>query len=62
MDKRQKMKNLRLFGTDGFEDFARKVSRSIGVTLTQRQEKLFSDGEPYIKSSTGRESNVRSSD
>ena len=56
------MKNLRLFGTDGFEDFARKVSRSIGVTLTQRQEKLFSDGEPYIKSSTGRESNVRSSD
>lgn len=56
------MKNLRIFGTDGFEDFARKVSRSMGVNLTQRQEKLFSDGEPYIKSSTGREGNVRSSD
>lgn len=56
------MKNLRLFGTDGFEDFARKVAKSIGTTLTQRQEKLFCDDEPYIKSSTGREGNVRNAD
>lgn len=56
------MKNLRLFGTDGFDEFAKKVARSIGTNLTQRQEKLFHDGEPYIKSATGREGNVRSAD
>ena len=56
------MKNLRVFGMDGFEDFARKVAKSLGTALTQRQEKLFCDGEPYIKSVTGKEGNVRSAD
>jgi len=56
------MKNLRLFGVDGYEDFARKVAKSLGVQLTPRQEKTFVDGEPYIKSTVGREGNVRASD
>jgi ribose-phosphate pyrophosphokinase len=56
------MKNLRLFGMDGFEEFARKVAKNLGVSLTSRQEKTFVDGEPYIKSSVGREGNVRAAD
>ena len=56
------MKNLRLFATDGFEDFAKKVAKNLGISLTCRQEKIFVDGEPYIKSAIGREGNVRASD
>lgn len=56
------MKNLRLFGMDGFEDFARKVAKNLGIPLTSRQEKTFVDGEPYIKSIVGREGNVRACD
>ncbi len=56
------MKNLRLFGMDGFDNFSKKVAKSLGVHLTPRQEKLFCDGEPYIKSTTGKEGNVRSAD
>lgn len=56
------MKNIRIFGMDGFEEFARRVARDLGISLTPRQEKTFGDGEPYIKSSVGKEGNVRAAD
>ena len=56
------MKNLRLFGMDGFERFAKQIAKCLGVRLTPRQEKLFCDGEPYVKSIVGTEGNVRSKD
>lgn len=56
------MKNIRLFGMDGFEEFARRVARDLGISLTPRQEKTFADGEPYIKSATGKDGNVRAAD
>lgn len=56
------MKNLRLFGTDGTEEFAARVAKYLGQPLTQRTERLFSDAEPYIKSVGGPSGNVRASD
>jgi ribose-phosphate pyrophosphokinase len=56
------MKNIRIFAMDGFEEFARRVARDLGISLTPRQEKTFADGEPYIKSATGKEGNVRAAD
>lgn len=56
------MNNIRLFGMDGFEEFARRVARDLGIHLTPRQEKTFADGEPYIKSAIGKDGNVRAAD
>ncbi len=56
------MKNLRLFGLDGFDGYARQIAKCLGVRLTPRQEKIFCDGEPYIKSIVGAEGNVRAKD
>jgi ribose-phosphate pyrophosphokinase len=53
---------LRIFGTDGSEEFARKVAKRLGIPLTPRMERLFSDGEPYIKSIAGSQGNVRECD
>ena len=39
---------------DGFEGFAKQIAKCLGVRLTPRQEKLFCDGEPYVKSIVGK--------
>ena len=44
------MKNLRLFGLDGFDNYARQIAKCLGVRLTPRQEKIFCDGEPFAAS------------
>lgn len=53
---------IKIFGTDGTEDFAKRVAKAVGVGLTARIERIFSDGEPYIKSVAGDGGNVREGD
>jgi ribose-phosphate pyrophosphokinase len=56
------MQDIRLFGVNGTEDYAKCIARQIGQPLTPRVEKLFGDGEPYIKSVVGEKGNVRNCD
>ena len=53
------MQDLRLFAVNGTNDYGNRIARRLGIPLTPRKEKLFGDGEPYIKSAVGREGNVR---
>lgn len=56
------MKDLRVFAMKGMEEFGHRVSRKLNSTLTPLDERIWSDGEPYIKSVTGPEGNVRNCD
>ena len=56
------MQDIRLFAVNGTQRYASRIARQLGVPLTPRTEKLFSDGEPYIKSIVGKEGNVRNCD
>ena len=56
------MKDIRLFGVNGTENYAKSVGNYLGQTLTPHVEKIFDDGEPYIKSIVGEEGNVRNCD
>lgn len=56
------MKDLRVFSMSGMEEFARRVAKTLNHPLTPRDERTWGDGEPYIKSVTGPNGNVRGCD
>jgi ribose-phosphate pyrophosphokinase len=43
------MKNLRLFGLKGSEKYAKRVANFLDIKLAKHEERLFSDGEPFVK-------------
>ena len=41
---------FKLFGLNGTKDYSQKVANHLGIPLTPHTEKLFEDGECYVKS------------
>jgi ribose-phosphate pyrophosphokinase len=52
------VKNLRIFGLDGTQEFAKKVAERIGVELCRHEEEYFPDTEVHVRSMM----NVRGAD
>ena len=53
---------LKVFGMDGTRAYAEEVVRHLQISLTPKDERLFEDGECYVKASNGLEGNVRGHD
>lgn len=50
---------LKVFGLMGSREYSEKVANHLGTSLTPHVEKLFADGECYVKSEQGSVGNVR---
>jgi len=42
--------NLLVFGLDATKEYAAKVAKHLGLELSNKDEKYFEDGEPYLRS------------
>jgi ribose-phosphate pyrophosphokinase len=59
---RQQINPIKIFGLDGTKAYASKVAAHLNLVPTPHEESLFSDDEPYVKSSSSMEGNVRGHD
>jgi len=50
---------MKLFGLKGSEEYAKEVADALSIKLSTHEERVFDDGEPYLKSSDGKHGNVR---
>jgi ribose-phosphate pyrophosphokinase len=50
---------IKVFGLNGTKDYAKKIVSHLNIELTPHEEKMFEDGEPYIKPTSDSKGNVR---
>jgi ribose-phosphate pyrophosphokinase len=50
---------IKIFGLNSTREYAKRVAHHIGMELTEHEEKLFDDGESYLKPVAGKAGNVR---
>lgn len=53
------LRPFKIFGLNGSKDYAAEVATHLGIQVTPHEERIFEDGEPYIKSANGSSGNVR---
>ncbi len=53
---------MKIFGLKGSQEYAQKVSSFLNMKLTPHEEKVFEDGEAYLKPCDGEVGNVRGHD
>ena len=53
------MAPMKIFGLNASKEYAQLVAKHLGTTLTPHEEKLFADGESYVKAADGDIGNVR---
>lgn len=59
---RQQINPIKLFGLDGTQSYATKVAHHLELELAPHEERIFEDGEPALKSASGKDGNVRGHD
>jgi ribose-phosphate pyrophosphokinase len=59
---RQQINPMKIFGLDGTKPYAERVAQHLDTQLTPHEEKVFDDEEPYLKSSSSKDGNVRGHD
>jgi len=50
---------MKLFGLKGSENYTKEVADALRIEVSSHEERVFDDGEAYLKSSDGKEGNVR---
>ncbi len=53
------LRPFKIFGLNGSKEYAREVAGYLNVEVTPHEERIFEDGEPYVKSTDGISGNVR---
>lgn len=53
------MRPFKLFGLNGSKEYATEVAKYLKTEVTPHEERIFEDGEPYVKSINGISGNVR---